>query len=102
MSKKVLEFCRASRSRCCPALGTPQEPRLNTDVANAVRISQPKFQASPACKSFKVVDTKGNELSLEDLENAEWTALEDLAEPPPNATGIFHRFSNNLAKLNHM
>lgn len=61
---------------------TPTAPRVNCSVVQAITVSKPLFEASPACKSFTVTTSDGQVLTMADLENVEWTAVEDLADEP--------------------
>ena len=61
---------------------TPDAPRLNCDPVEAIKISKPLFEASPACKSFTIETPAGVALSMADLERIEWTPLEELAKEP--------------------
>ena len=42
-------------------------------------IASDKFNDSPACSEFVIVDGHGNELTVAQLEAVEWTPLEELA-----------------------
>ena len=52
---------------------TAAVPRLNCDPVVAAVIASDKFNASPACSEFIIVNGAGNELTNAELESIEWT-----------------------------